>query len=208
MLELSGVEPNPRIESVRKGVEICKKEKIDRNVTEKVDLPKLHEKNIVRLEVNEMVDLLDMAETGYALSPTQQAFHRHTESRDFAILTLLLGTGIRVSECVGLDVDDIDFNINGFKVIRKGGAQVVLYFSDEVATALKKYLEEHNVQSIKIDDLQYDFLCDSIYTLRKKWLKAHKGKNPERKEYMKPREDLAQLAQATIDKIKDSGKPN
>lgn len=73
---------------------------------------------------------------------------------------------------------------------------------------LKKYLEEHNVQSIKIDDLQYDFLCDSICTLRKKWLKAHKGKNPERKEYMKPREDLAQLAQATIDKIKNSGKPN
>ena len=73
---------------------------------------------------------------------------------------------------------------------------------------LKKYLEEHSVQSIKIDDLQYDFLCDSICTLRKKWLKAHKGKSPERKEYMKPREDLAQLAQATIDKIKSSGKPN
>ena len=73
---------------------------------------------------------------------------------------------------------------------------------------LKKYLEEHNVQSIKIDDLQYDFLCDSICTLRKKWLKTHKGKSPERKEYMKPREDLAQLAQATIDKIKNSGKPN
>ncbi|MBQ7977661.1 MAG: tyrosine-type recombinase/integrase [Clostridia bacterium] len=119
-----------------------KKERIDRNVTEKVDLPKLHEKNIVRLEVNEMVDLLDMAETGYALSPTQQAFHRHTDSRDYAILALLLGTGIRVSECVGLDVEDIDFNINGFKVIRKGGAQVVLYFSDEVATALRKYLED------------------------------------------------------------------
>lgn len=119
-----------------------KKEKLDRNITDKVDLPKLHEKNIVRLEVNEMVDLLDMAETGYALSPTQQAFHRHTESRDYAILALMLGTGIRVSECVGLDVDDIDFNINGFKVIRKGGAQVVLYFSDEVADALKKYIDD------------------------------------------------------------------
>ncbi len=119
-----------------------KKEKLDRNITEKVDLPKLHEKQIVRLEVDEMVNLLDMAETGYALTPTQQAFHRHTESRDYAILALMLGTGIRVSECVGLDVDDIDFSINGFKVIRKGGSQVVLYFSDEVAQALKKYLED------------------------------------------------------------------
>ena len=119
-----------------------KKEKLDKNITDKVDLPKLHEKQIVRLEVDEMVNLLDMAETGFALTPTQQAFHRHTESRDYAIITLLLGTGIRVSECVGLDVDDIDFTINGFKVIRKGGAHVVLYFSDEVAKALKAYLAD------------------------------------------------------------------
>lgn len=121
-----------------------KKEKLDKNITDKVDLPKLHDKAIVRLEVDEMVNLLDMAETGYALSPTQQAFHKHTEARDFAILTLLLGTGIRVSECVGLDVDDLDFGINGFKVVRKGGAQVVLYFSDEVAAALKAYLDERS----------------------------------------------------------------
>ena len=119
-----------------------KKEKLDKNITDKVDLPKLHEKQIVRLEVDEMVNLLDMAETGFALTPTQQAFHRHTESRDYAIITLMLGTGIRVSECVGLDIDDIDFTINGFKVIRKGGAHVVLYFSDEVAKALKAYLAD------------------------------------------------------------------
>ncbi len=119
-----------------------KKEKLQRNVTDMVDLPKLHEKEIVRLEVNEVVDLLDMAETGYALSPTQQAFHRHTNSRDYALLALMLGTGIRVSECVGLDVDDFDFDINGFKVVRKGGAQVILYFSDEVAKALLDYLED------------------------------------------------------------------
>ncbi len=119
-----------------------KKEKISANVITKVDLPKLHEKDIVRLEVNEVVDLLDMAETGYALTPMQQAFHQHTDTRDFAIISLLLGTGIRVSECVGLDIDDIDFSINGFKVIRKGGNQVVLYFSDEVAKSLKKYLDE------------------------------------------------------------------
>ena len=85
-----------------------KKEKIQNNITEKVDLPKLHDKGIVRLEDNEMADFLDQVETGYALSPTQQAFHHHTNARDYAIVSLLLGTGIRVSECVGLDVDDID----------------------------------------------------------------------------------------------------
>ena len=119
-----------------------KKEKIDKNVTEKVDLPKTHEKPITRLEVDEMVNLLDMAETGYALSPTQQAFHKHTESRDYALIALMLGTGIRVSECVGLDIDDIDFSVNGLRIIRKGGNSVIIYFSDEIARILKKYLED------------------------------------------------------------------
>ena len=126
-----------------------KKEKIAANITTKVDLPKLHEKEIVKLEVDEMVNLLDQAETAYALTPMQQAFHRHTSMRDFALISLLLGTGIRVSECVGLDIDDIDFNINGFKVIRKGGNQVVLYFSEEVANCLRKYIAER----IKMKDV-------------------------------------------------------
>lgn len=121
-----------------------KKEKIASNVTEKVDPPKLHEKAIVRLEKDEVVHLLEQAETGYALTPTQQAFHRHTNLRDYALLTLILGTGIRVSECVGLDIDDIDFNTNAFKVVRKGGNQVILYFSPEVAKVLKNYIEERN----------------------------------------------------------------
>jgi len=119
-----------------------KKEKIQNNISTKVDLPKLHQKEIVRFENDEMKGFLDQVETAYALSPTQQAFHAHTSARDFALASLLLGTGIRVSECVGLDITDIDFNINGFKVIRKGGNQVVLYFSDEVANSLKKYLDE------------------------------------------------------------------
>ena len=67
-----------------------------------------------------------------------------TRERDLAMLTLFLGTGIRISECVGLNTDDIDFSINGFKVTRKGGNVVILYFSDEVATALKEYLAYRN----------------------------------------------------------------
>ena len=42
-------------------------------------------------------------------------------------MTLLLGTGIRVSECVGPDIDDVDFNNNGIKIRRKGGYEVVIY---------------------------------------------------------------------------------
>ena len=59
-----------------------------------------------------------------------------------AILSLFLGTGIRISELVGLNIEDIDFDSNAFTVVRKSGHSTILYFSDEVADALKKYLNQ------------------------------------------------------------------
>lgn len=119
-----------------------KNELIDTNPAVKVDMPKIHEKTIVRLDVDEVAQLLDEVESGESLTTRQQMYHQRTKARDLALLTLLLGTGIRVSECVGLDLDDVDFKNNGIKVHRKGGAEVVVYFSDEVMEALLGYLEE------------------------------------------------------------------
>jgi site-specific recombinase XerD len=118
------------------------KDKLTANQAAKVQAPKLHDKEIVRLETDEVVNLLNTVENGSELTGAQRAFHDKTKMRDLALLTLLLGTGIRISECVGLNVGDIDFKINGFRITRKGGAQVILYFSDEVAACLKGYLEE------------------------------------------------------------------
>lgn len=119
-----------------------KKERIKNNPSVLVDTPKLHDKAIVRLEPEEVANLLDNIESGEGLSATQNKYHKKTSVRDLAIVTLLLGTGIRVSECVGIDIDDIDFNTNGIKVHRKGGYEAVVYFGDETETALKSYLEE------------------------------------------------------------------
>ena len=66
---------------------------------------------------------------------------KKTKDRDLALVTLLLGTGVRVSECVGLDIEDVDFKNNGIKVTRKGGNEMVVYFGPEVEKALKNYLE-------------------------------------------------------------------
>ena len=121
-----------------------KKEKINTNPTIKVDMPKIHDKQIVRLDIDEVVQLLDEVESGESLSSRQQMYHQRTKVRDLAILTLMLGTGIRVSECVGLDIDDVDFKNNGIKVHRKGGAEVMVYFGDEVMDAISQYMIERN----------------------------------------------------------------
>ncbi len=114
---------------------------LSQDVASKVAMPKLHDKEIVRLEVNEVVALLEEAESGDLLTDRQRKFHKITSIRDVAILTLFLGTGIRISELVGLNVNDVDFENNAFTVTRKGGNRVVLYFSDEVCKALFEYLE-------------------------------------------------------------------
>ena len=118
------------------------KEMISKNPAQLVKMPKIHEKNIVRLDIDEIVLLLDEVESGDDLTEKQKKYHEKTKVRDLAILTLLLGTGIRVSECVGLNIKDIDEKNSGIKIHRKGGAEVVVYYGDEVADALDAYLEE------------------------------------------------------------------
>ncbi len=122
-----------------------KNDLIDTNPAMKVDMPKLHDKTIVRLDVDEVAMLLDEVESGESLTKNQQRFHEKTKTRDIALLSLLLGTGIRVSECVGLDINDVDFKNNGIKVHRKGGAEVVVYFGDEVRSTLLNYIEERKL---------------------------------------------------------------
>ena len=75
---------------------------------------------------------------------TKKQLERHTnlKIRDLAILTLLLGTGIRISECIGLDIKDVDFDKSRIKVVRKGGYEAYVYFGDEVYDALETYIEQ------------------------------------------------------------------
>ena len=117
-------------------------EKLSTNPAALVQLPKLHDKEIIRLDIDEVALLLDEVEQGDQLTDKQKAFHNRTRIRDLALLTLLLGTGIRVSECVGLDINDVDFKNGGIHIHRKGGKEVTIYFGTEVEDALQDYLDE------------------------------------------------------------------
>ncbi|WP_138268972.1 tyrosine-type recombinase/integrase [Anaerofustis stercorihominis] len=119
-----------------------KKELIKTNPTVLVDLPKNYEKPIVRLEPNEVANLLDEIESGKNLTPSQLKYHNKTKVRDLAIVTLLVGTGIRISECVGMNINDVDFDNDSFVVTRKGGNKTILYMPEEVRSALLRYLKE------------------------------------------------------------------
>ena len=119
-------------------------ELIKTNPAALVPIPKQHEKQIIRLDVDEVAILLDQVEEGEKLTKSQLKYHNKTKLRDVALLTLLLGTGIRVSECVGLDINDVDFKNNGIKIRRKGGYEAIVYFGDEVAEALHDYLEKRH----------------------------------------------------------------
>lgn len=129
---------------------LFKNKRVPANITTLVPLPKIHEKPIIRLNRDEMLRMLEQAATGDELTKRQQAWHKLTVKRDYALMSLFLGTGIRVSECVGLNLQDVDLENNAFLVTRKGGNQVVLYSPPEVAEALAEYMLERE----KIDPLE------------------------------------------------------
>lgn len=122
---------------------------ISENPTLLVEIPKIKkDKNIIRLS-NEEVNNLLQAIGKLSSSDRQDYYNKRTRLRDIAILTLLLNTGIRVSECNGLDLSDVDFITNTITIVRKGGSQDVLYFNKSVAIALKRYIKHERGKLLK-----------------------------------------------------------
>lgn len=107
-----------------------------------VDTPKIREKPIIRLEPHEVDRLFDVVVNSEGMTERQKKHLQHTKVRDIAIITLFLGTGIRISELVGIDLDDINFVSDEFSITRKGGKKDVLVFGEEVRKALLTYISE------------------------------------------------------------------
>jgi len=96
---------------------------------------------IIRLTSSEVNTLLALVKSGNVGSDHQNKILMNTRLRDYAILFLLLNTGIRVSECVGLDINDVNFRENSMRVFRKGQKEQYLYFNDDVNEVLSDYIE-------------------------------------------------------------------
>ena len=68
----------------------------------------------------------------------------------------LVGTGIRISECEGLDIKDVDFENKSINIKRKGGFYDIVYFNDEVCLKLKDYIDNERKQYLSDDTPKKD----------------------------------------------------
>ena len=102
------------------------------------------DKTVIHLKADQKNKFLETAETGSGMTEKQKQYHLRNSVRDNLICTLLLNTGIRVSELVSLDIDDIDLEDCSLNIIRKRGKSDTVYFSDETKEQIKEYLEIRN----------------------------------------------------------------
>ena len=81
-----------------------------------------------------------------------------TVARDYAIITLFLNCGMRVSELVGIDLNDIDRELRSLTVTGKGNKQRIVYLNSACQSALSDYLEERCGEKFKNLDCRALFL--------------------------------------------------
>ena len=114
---------------------------ITNNLSDLMDVPRIPDKRIITLDKEQVSRMLNAIKDTELLSAQDLVRHQKIISRDFAIMMLFFGTGLRVSELVGIDIGDIDFYNDSILVTRKGGDEDEVFFGPEVKEALAEYLD-------------------------------------------------------------------
>ena len=124
----------------------CMQACIRRNPAESLHAPKVEKKAQVVLSVDQVSALL-----------AQPSGHTPKEIRDKAMLALLYATGIRVSELIGIQMEDINMNI-GFLVCRDGERERTIPFGRSAKAALEEYLEHARNELLRGKGSDYFFV--------------------------------------------------
>ena len=114
---------------------------IKNNPAQNLETPKLDKRVPKYLSLDDSKKLLNIA---------SDETNRNKE-RDFAIITLFLNCGLRLSELVGIDIKDIDFNENKLTVIGKGNKERTIYLNKSCINAIKNYLAVRPREGVKVD---------------------------------------------------------
>jgi len=117
-----------------------RKGEIKNNMADLMDLPKIPDNNIIVMDKAQVQRILEAVSDTSNMSNSEIIRHNKIVKRDFAIMMLFFGTGIRVSELVGIDLSDIDFYNASLFITRKGGDEDEVFFGSEVQEALEDYV--------------------------------------------------------------------
>ena len=108
-----------------------KKRLVDSNPTSDIDSPKKKKTLPKHLTVDEAVSLLEAVKND---------INSKTILRDFAIITLFLNTGMRLSELVGLNLESFNSELTTVKVLGKGNKERIIYLNDASKRAVADYI--------------------------------------------------------------------
>ena len=136
---------------------MCNKtKKIPNNPAIDLETPKLGKRLPKYLTLDQSRELLKVASTPL---PASHGNHDNT-SRNFAIITLFLNCGMRLSELVGINIKDIDFSENKLNVIGKGNKERTIYLNKACISAINNYLKDRPKEGIKFDSRDALFLSE------------------------------------------------
>lgn len=107
-----------------------------------IDVPEIKKTPIITMDQDEVTRYIAAIQSTENMTNNEIKRHDKTVLRDLAIAYVLFGTGVRVSELVGLDTNDVDFYQAKMVVKRKGGDLDEVYFGQDVEEALRNYLND------------------------------------------------------------------
>lgn len=123
---------------------LSQKEKlIENNPAQNLETPKKDKR---------MPKYLSLDESKKLLSITSNDSDNRNEKRDYAIITIFLNCGIRLSELVGINIKDITFSECKLNVIGKGNKERTIYLNKACMKALSEYLPIRNSINVKHDN--------------------------------------------------------
>jgi len=121
--------------------------KIEENPAQYLETPKLNKRLPKYLTLEDSKKLLN---TSYSDEKNKN------KERDFAIITLFLNCGMRLSELVGINISDINFDDKKMTVIGKGNKERTIYLNDACIDAINSYLVVRPKEGVKKDSKNSD----------------------------------------------------
>ncbi len=115
---------------------------IDNNPAQDLETPKLDKR---------LPKYLSLDDSKKLLAVTSNEDNRNNE-RDYAIITLFLNCGMRLSELVGINLKDINFGERKLNVIGKGNKERTIYLNEACIKAINDYIEVRPKEAIKHDN--------------------------------------------------------